>query len=331
VTTGQPIAAWTARMLLAVLLIFGCEVLFWTDLQSYSPVDWLVRLVGYSALSVMILDIAARYRIRDIYDAMTILAGFGLLAGTFIAPAETLVEFPLRLATRGLGGYALLGIEMFGLWLVLTAGNRALYRFRLIAVAAWIGFYWGVWMRWQPELRSFFPAVDLVTMLVIAGGFTLVILLMYAFFLRSSETLTPEHLKLPDTAWLFLLLPLALLFLYHALNNRYPLGALAFVAVMLVVCWSILWFRREDEGKTLLDEHLPPTGLSFLWIALAIIVFVGATIFAYSLPLVGFGEYNQLWLMELGFFALGILWLPLIAVVVATRGVDFLLRSGQLS
>ncbi|MCA9913077.1 MAG: hypothetical protein KC496_07000, partial [Anaerolineae bacterium] len=270
-------------------------------------------------------------RIRDLYDAMTVLAGFGLLAAAFIAPEETLREFPARLAFWGLGGYALLGLEMFGLWLVLTAGNRPLYHYRLIAVAAWIGFYWGVWMRWQPELRGFFPAVDLLTMFAIVGGFALLSLILYAIFLRTGKSIQPESLKLSLTEWLFLALPFALLFLYHALQNRYPLGALAFVVAMLVVCWSILWFRREDQGKTLLDEHIPPTPLNPLWIALASAVFVGATLFSYSLPLVGFGEFHQLWLMEIGFFALGILWLPLVAVVIAMRGIDYLLRSGQAS
>ncbi len=330
-TNTQRVAAWAARLLLAALLFFGCEVLFWTNIQSYTVVDWLVRIVGYTALAVLALDVMARYRIRDMYDAMTVLAGFGLLAAVFVAPGSSLQNFPAGLASWGLGGYALLGIEMFGLWLVLTAGYRALYRFRLIAVAAWVGFYWGIWMRWQPELRGFFPAVDLVTMFAIVGVFVLLNLILYAIFLRSSKTIRPHDLKLSLTEWLFLLLPFALLFLYHALQGHYPIGALAFVAAMLVICWSILWYRREDEGKILLDDHLPPTPLNPLWMVLAIAVFAGATIVAYVLPLVGFGEYNQLWLMELGFFALGILWLPLVAVIIAMRGIDFIMRSGQAS
>lgn len=330
-TGRQSFAAWMGRLLLAVLLFFGCEVLFWTNLQAYLLGDWLVRMVGYGALAVMLLDVAARYRIRDIYDVMTLLAGFGLLVGVFIAPGATFQDFPVRIAARALGGYALLGIEMFGLWLVLTAGRRPLFRFRLVAVAAWIGFYWGVWMRWQPELRDFFPAVPLPTMFAIAAGFALLGLLLYGLFLHASREISPDRFKLSMTGWLFLLLPLALLFLYHAVEDRYNLGALAFVAGILVVCWSILWFRREDTGETLLDEHLPPARLPLLWLALAAAVFVAATIFAYSLPLVGFGEYNQLWLMEFGFFALGVLWLPLVAVVIATREIDLLLRSGQAS
>jgi hypothetical protein len=215
--------------------------------------------------------------------------------------------------------------------LALTAGNRPLYRFRLIAVAAWIGFYWGIWVRWQPELHGLFPEVALPTAFTIAGAFGLLALLLYGVFSRISQELQPEDMKLSQTGWLFLLLPLALLFLYNALQNRYPLGALAFVAGILVVCWSILWFRREEEETMLLEEHLPLTSLPLLWIILTIAVFVGVTIFAYSLPLVGFGEYHQLWLMELGFVVLGFLWLPLVAVVIATRGIDFLLRSGQAS
>jgi len=168
-------------------------------------------------------------------------------------------------------------------------------------------------------------------MLAFAGSFALLALLFYVAFLRTSDTIQAEDLKLTPTQWLFLLLPLALLFLYHALLNRYALGALAFVGIALVVCWSILWFRREGASPMLLDEHLPPTSLSPLWIAITAIAFVAMTIFAYSLPLVGFGNIHQLWLMELGFVALGVLWLPLAAVVTAMRGIDYLLRTGQAS
>ncbi|MCA9912289.1 MAG: hypothetical protein KC496_03035, partial [Anaerolineae bacterium] len=109
-TVSQRSATWAARFLLAALFFFGCEVLFWTGFQSYTPADWLVRIAGYTALAVLVLDVMARYRIRDLYDAMTVLAGFGLLAAAFIAPEETLREFPARLAFWGLGGYALLGL-----------------------------------------------------------------------------------------------------------------------------------------------------------------------------------------------------------------------------
>jgi hypothetical protein len=75
-------------------------------------------------------------------------------------------------------------------------------------------------------------------------------------------------------------------------------------------------------GRTSLDDHIPPSPLSWRWIALTVLIFAGATVLAYNLPLLDIAGYNQLSLMEFGFAAVGLVWLPSIAIVVGLRAYD---------
>lgn len=325
------VPAWSLRLLLALLLLFGAEILLWNDFMRHDALDWLVRVVGYGALAVLILDLAVRYRVRDIYDVMMVLAIYALLASVLVTPDVSLEGFPSSLLTRMLGGHGLLGIEMFGLLLVLTAGDNRRYRLLLLAVAAWLGFYWGVWMRWTPALGTLFEEVPLMTMLgVIAAGFGLIVL---AFLLlrRPLQAANPLDLRLSMLGWLLLLLVLIVLFLVQAVRGLIVTDVLPLAAFLLLVCWSVIWFRHDAKEAMLLDGHVPARPLSLIWLLLAALCFGAAFVPGYWLPLVGNDLYNQLWLMEMGFAAVGALWLPLVAIVVAMRGLDRQMRTNTLS
>jgi hypothetical protein len=57
--------------------------------------------------------------------------------------------------------------------------------------------------------------------------------------------------------------------------------------------------------------------------------FATAVYLSYSMPLITDVAFvNQLWLMELGSVAVGILWLPIVATVIATRAMDRYMREG---
>ena len=54
------------RLLLAVLLAFGSEVLLWTNPTGRSVLEWLVLLPGYFVLSTALLDLMLRYTRRTL-------------------------------------------------------------------------------------------------------------------------------------------------------------------------------------------------------------------------------------------------------------------------
>jgi hypothetical protein len=327
---NRTLSVWLIRLLLAILLFFGGEVLIGTIFLEYTGLDWLVRIVGYGALAVFVLDLAVRFRIREIYDSMAVFAMYGVLVSLLITPMISYAGFPRSFLARVMGAQILLGFEMWGLFLVLTSGKNRRYRILLLAVAAWVGFYWGIWMRWTPELGMLFDAVSLQTMFVTVAMFVALALIVYFMVTRSTVELKPLDLQLSKPQWWLLFAVMLILFLYQFYIVKISIVPILITALVLLVCWSIIWFRRENTGDTLLDKHFPIQLLPILWIVPGLVVFVSAALFSYFLPLVGTREINQLWLMEMGFVAVGTLWLPIVAAVLAIRGVDRQMRTNQL-
>lgn len=327
-SSGQ-IAAWLIRLLLSVLMLFASSVLLWTDILSRSPLEWAIYIVGTLILTTLILDMAVRYRVRDIYDVMALIAIYGILYGLLITPAIALSDFPRTLITRVLGGHALVSLEMFGLFLALTAGENKRFRRLLLPVAGWLGFYLGVWVRWNPPLNGLFEPVSLETVILVTLPFVVLSLLLFIPVRPMAKTLSPDDLLLPPVMWAVLALPLIALFLLRVSQSLLD-GTMVVVSLLITgVCWMIIWFRRSPQARMLLDRHLPAVPLSFPWIGAAIVVFGLSLVIAYHLPLVGTDQFNQLWLMEAGFAAVGFLWLPLVGTVVAFRGIDRQMRQGQ--
>lgn len=327
----QRFAIWTVRLLLAASFFLGSEILLWTGLPA-TPINWAVCVIGYIALATLMLDLAMRFRIRDVYDLMTLTTIYALLNGLLITPQVAFADFPLTLMTRVVGGHNVVGIQTFGLFLVLIAArDRRRYQLYVLLFAAWLGFYWGIWMRWQPDLNAFFPAVSLETMFLSAGVAMLVVYALYFVVSRVAINSEPHTLQLSLVELLLLILVLLLLFIWQATQDIYTLGILAAVTALVLLCLGVLWFRHDPDEPTMLDHHLPPSPIAPRWLGLAASLFFLGTIISYHLPFFSFDRLNQLFILEAYFAAAGGIWLPLIAIVIASRGIDTQLRMGILS
>ncbi len=319
---------WSVRLLLAALLMTGCELLLW----PVSPFDrsmreWLYIIPAYTALAILALDLMARYRVRDIIDVMTVAGIVGLLVGLIVNPETSFIEFPRTLLTRVIGGYVALSLGMIGVWVVLTAGQFPRYRVLLIGYAVFGGFYWGTWMRWSPELTNRLDeAVSLGDMALAGGGFLALILALYAavLLLPSGDKNGPDTLILSPAAFGILTAALLVLFMIRAVEQvggRSVIDgpSLSMIAGLVAFCMTILWFRRPNKPRQLLDAHIPPTPLSPLWVFWSLAVFAGVTIMAYDLPRLDFMGVNQLTLMEWGFTGFATVWLPIVTAQVGLR------------
>lgn len=328
-THGDIIGAWLLRGLLAALLFFGMEVLFWTQLHNYTALDWGVRVVGYALVSIACLDVLVRYRCRDIYDAMTVYAGAGLLIALLVAPQIAYAQLPVTLITRTLGGYTVLGFYTFGLLLMLLNSQQRRYRLYTLGFASWLGLFWGVWTRWMPTLGTLFDAVAPTTFIGVAALSLTSVLVFYALLVRhtSHTPLTLNTLKLSRIAWLLLLLGFIGLFMVQALQATLTISMVLTTLALLTLCWLVLWFRRSERPRILLERHLPLVPLSLVWLLATLLAFIGGTALGYALPLAGFGQYHQLWLMQIFLAIAGAIWLPLIATVSAARAMDTQLRG----
>ncbi len=139
------------RLLLAALLGVASEILLWT--QPTRPlIDWALLALGYLALSGLLLEIAARYRLRDAFGLLTLVGIYGMMNGLILNPATALIDVPRTLITRAMGGHAAAGLIALALFLALTRGGLRGRRNLIAAlgIALIVGVAWGTWARWSP-------------------------------------------------------------------------------------------------------------------------------------------------------------------------------------
>ncbi|MEZ4668073.1 MAG: hypothetical protein R3E39_09165 [Anaerolineae bacterium] len=317
--------ASVSRLLLALLLLIGSEVLAWNNPTGRPVVEWVLLLPGYLALSALLLDFMVRYRVRDLFGALILTGIYSLSAALVLNPSATLNDLPRTLMTRVMGAHALLAAEMLGFFLVLTRGQTRSRRYLLIG-AIIVGLAWGIWVKnWPPD--EGFGAVDLPVMLAYcAGSLALIALLLYGLTARPLPALADESAPMPQDAlrlgrqeWLMVAVILVASAGLRLVRGEIPPGGL-FVAGLLVLCWAILWFRGRKKGATLLDGCFPPQPIAFSRFLLIASLFLALAVFGYNLPAIQVGTITPYTFIGLGFTAYGLAWLPTVSLVLGIQG-----------
>lgn len=301
---------WARRGLLAVMLAFGSEILLWTHPAGRTLPDWLILAAGYLALSAVLLDLAVRYRVRDLFGLMTLAGIYGLAAGLLLNPQTALVDVPRTLITRVMGAHTLVGLAMMAVFLK----GADFHRFALVIVGA-VGLGWGIWVRWLPVLVDA-PETSLMTMMLYgAGAFILVATLLW-FNRAGSYSSRLSWLEGGIAAAV-----LAAIFITRL--NAVDSVSMIVIAVLIAFCVMLLWFQKREKGATLLDQlpvgRVPVT---------AVLLFLVTGAAGYSLPFSADGE--QLALMVGLFTAFGLVWLPTVSLVMGVRAYRKLTRTGRL-
>jgi len=257
------------RLLLAVSLLFGSEVLAWNNPTGHTALEWLMILPGYIALSAVLLDFTVRYRVRDLFGVLVLAGLFSLGAALLIYPQSAFVDMPRTLVTRVMGAHALISAEMIGLFLVLTGGTAAKTMRNLLIGCVIVGLAWGFWVKDWP-LEAGYESVSLAVMLAFGiGGIFLVGLVSRYAGTRASEQAAPDDLRLSRQGWGVMILVLGILFLLRAAQSAIDVGALILTVLLLVLSWAIIWFRGRTKGEMLLDGHLPVRPMSLLSMVIA--------------------------------------------------------------
>jgi hypothetical protein len=309
---------WLTRALLAVLLAFGSEIMLWTNPAGRTLLDWLILAAGYSVLSAVLLDLAVRYRIRDLFGLMALAGIYGLAVGLLLNPQTALVDVPRTLITRVMGAHTLIGLAMLALFL--KAGNLRRMGLFVVAIA---GLAWGVWVRWLPTLIDSFVTETSLVMMVAYGivGLILIVALLLAH--QRMPIGEPHNLQLlPLERGLVAIILGAILILRLNAGSIDSLS-LVIIVVLIAFCILMLWFQKREKGAILLDqwtiERVP---------ILAVLLFLGVGVVGYSLPFHLDGE--QLALIIGLFTAFGLVWLPTVSLVMGVRAYRKLTRTGWL-
>lgn len=297
---------WLLRLLLALALLFGVEILFWNDPAARPLLDWPLQLTGYIALSAMLLDLWARWRVREIFGLLALAGLFSLLMSAALNPAAAFVDLPRTLVTRMMGIYTAAGLLALLLFAALLAGRVR----PPLLIAPLAGVLWGIWGRWLPVITGAAAAPDL-PLLLTAGALVLALIVLAALLAQRAPA-EADSLLLPPLLWALAMLVLALLAL------RTPLDPLPLVIALVLAAYNalILWFQAPARGGSLLT--LPPTHLSLLPILGAAALFLIGGAAGYNLHI---SANSPLFDLPLGVFgAFGLVWLPAVSVVLGVRG-----------
>ena len=100
-------------ILLALVLLFGSEILVWTNPTGRPIWEWLLLIPGYLALSAILLDFGIRYRVRDVFGVLMLTGIYSLASALVLNPASTLNDLPRTLFTRVMGSHALIALEEY--------------------------------------------------------------------------------------------------------------------------------------------------------------------------------------------------------------------------
>ncbi|MCU0481031.1 MAG: hypothetical protein MUE54_07445 [Anaerolineae bacterium] len=315
--------AWLLRVTFGVALLFGNEILLWQDPPLRSLPDWGLLLLGYIAISAILLDLTVRYRVNDVYLVMLVMCIGALLMGLLMNPRLFFADFPRHLITRVIGASAFITTEMWGLLIALLGGHIGRYRRNFIGFGFIVGFNWGVWAHYAYVLNGWSSTPAQPMDLVMYAGICLgaIITGVWIWHRRYQPTATPLMLRMNIIEWCSIGIILTVLFIIQGLGNIYIGAEIIVSLILIVVCWLGLWANRPDKGKMLMDAHFPPK-IAFSWAFFALIAFILGAILGYGLPLLNINGFSQLYLLELAFAGIGFIWLPLVAAVLAVRGVE---------
>ncbi len=290
------------RLLLAVVLWFASTVLLWTPMPAAS--DWLT-LIGCYAVSALLLDLAARFRARDMFALLTLAGIYGLLAALFIHPATALSDLPRTLFTRALGAHALMGVVALVVYLRGKPSLISLAGTLLVGAAA------GIWATWSPV--ELWGAAEPTTLITVIGTFAIGVGAILVVAALAQRGALPTDYRLSPVGWLALSAVGAALLLFQAVQGR--IDGVTAITILVLVSFSvaILWFQKRVKGTTLLAT-VPAQRLPALIIPA--IVFLGGVVVGGWLPRT---DPDGIEILVSLFAAYGVIWLPAVSIVLGGR------------
>lgn len=319
-------------VLLATLLAFCSEILLWTSPPARSLLDWLLLALGYLALSALLLETAARFRLRDIFGLLTLAGIYGLLNGLLLNPQSALIDIPRTLITRAMGAHAFAGLLALALFFGLLGGSLRSRRLGVtLVLALLIGVGWGAWARWSPPTFSTGSETAPETLLLYTAiGVALIAFALILVRRATAPSVVPpsSSFRLDPRGWAFTLIVLFGLLIVHLLRGEIDPLSLVIIPTLAIFSAAILWFQQRKKGTTLLDALNAPTP-DLVSLTLIVVAFAIGGALGFTLPR-GESSSDPLALIGALFTAYGLVWLPAVSLVLGARAFSRQARAMRL-
>jgi len=319
-------SVWLVRAALAALILFGSQILFWMEPEHHSPLEWLLLVAGCLALSTALLDFAVRWRIYDLFGLLLLAGIGGLGSGLLLNPQLALTDVPRTLVTRVVSLDVLAGLAVLALAGALSGESRK--RWRLAVAVIVVGLIWGQWAHWSP-LSAESTEVSLPTVLVYGGVLLILAAILTVIALGRAANLTPDHLRLSLPGWLAVLLVGVGIVAVRLAQNQVDTVSLVSIPTLMAFCAFLLRFQRRARGDMWLSTRLPHAPISPVAVVIPFTVFLVAGIAGYFLPRAPDPD-NLTTLLGAAFTAFGLVWLPMVSLVLGARAFIKEIRTMRL-
>ena len=318
------------RLALGALWFAGLELLPWAAPAGRAPWEWPLLFAGYWALAAVLLDTAARYRLRDGFGMLALAGLAGLAAALLFNPAFALANPPLTWFTRALGALslgALAGLLIL-IRLTQTVDRRTTVLAALFAVP--LGAIWGYWAHWSPVALDPAAAPTPPEVILAAGAIGIGLILIALALTARFRSQPLENLLLPLPVLALLLLLLLGVLVLRVLNETVAPISAATLSTLGLVCLGVLYYQRRSKGPTRMDglAQVPVPGWSRSALPASLAILIGAGLGA-NLPR-GAPDSDLILILSAAITAFGFLWLPGVALVIAARAFGRLARTERL-
>lgn len=321
--------AWAARLVLALLLAFASEVMFWA--QGFHVIwHWPLVALGYLVLAALLLDAWVRWSVRDIFGALLLAGLYGLLGSLLLHPTMTLGGLPFTLMSRVMGLQVVAGAVALLMLRVLWRGIG----WRGAAVFALIGGgFWGTWLRGAPSFYApndtpldALPVVSLTT----AGLWALGLLAAALILSMLSTRPNADALRLSRGEWGGVLLVMVGLLAWQMGRGAVSRDALATIVAVAPFAWIVLWFQTPPKPYNLLTTWTTEAAPRLSSLVTALVGWIVVGLLTAWLTPPADGAERVLWLAVV-LSAFGLTWLPAVSLVLGVRAYRTQVRTGKLT
>lgn len=309
------------RLFLATLFLLGSDIILWPNPIGRSWYEWLLILASLVLLATVLLDLAVRFRVRDIFGLFLLGGIYGLSASLLLYPTIALADVPLTYLSRVLGAQSLAGLLALGLWLPRLRGQLTI----ALTVSVPAGVVWGVLAHWFPITVGLSADEPPLLSMLIYGGVGLALIAVLGWASTHSRV---TDLRISRRAWLGVAVVFVALLALRSIQGAIDSLSLVILPVLIAFCVGLLWFQRSQRATPLIDKALPPQAPRGPF-ALAALLFLGAGVLGYMLPRAP-GDDDPINVVGTLFIMVGVLWLPAVSLVLGGRAFRRMARAQKL-